>query len=256
MNDDGWQAQEVIAGSANGRWPANTVITHSPDCEQECVEGCPVLELDGQSGVSKSAGGRIGKKAQSSVTNVPAGQFEAGDPGYGDTGGASRYFTQTTYTEADYPAFLYYAKASKRERNAGLEGLEAKGKVFNGQSDTPAGNAPGSVEDKFSTKPQQNHHPTVKPVALMRHLIKLITPAGGTVLDPFLGSGTTAVAAVLEGFSWVGCELTEDYWPIIEGRVAWAMNHAVMVSSKAVLVSGAVTPDAPAEPPSEELTLF
>ena len=90
--------------------------------------------------------------------------------------------------------FFYCAKASKSERNAGLEGLP-------------------------------NFHPTVKPLALMRYLIKLVTPPGGIVLDPFLGSGTTAMAAVMEGFDWVGCEMTEDYWPIIEARVEWAKNQ-------------------------------
>ena len=65
----------------------------------------------------------------------------------------------------------------------------------------------------------------MKPLALMRYLVKLVTPPGGTVLDPFLGSGTTAVAAILEGFEWTGCEMTEDYWPIIEARVEWAQNE-------------------------------
>jgi len=68
-------------------------------------------------------------------------------------------------------------------------------------------------------------HPTVKPLALMRYLVKMVTPPGGTVLDPFLGSGSTAVAAILEGFDWIGCEMTEDYWPIIEARVQWAHNQ-------------------------------
>jgi site-specific DNA-methyltransferase (adenine-specific) len=97
--------------------------------------------------------------------------------------------------------------------------------VFNGQNAEPSGKAEGSVEDKFSTKPAQNFHPTVKPLALMRYLVKLVTPPAGTVLDPFLGSGSTAVACVLEGFEWVGCEMTEDYWPIIEARVQWAENQ-------------------------------
>jgi len=125
----------------------------------------------------------------------------------------------------DAGRFFYCAKASKSERNAGLEGLPEKGKVFNGQSGEPAGKAKGSVEDKFSTKPSQNFHPTVKPIALMRYLVKMVTPPGGTVLDPFLGSGSTAVAAILEGFDWIGCEMTEDYWPIIEARVQWAHNQ-------------------------------
>jgi DNA modification methylase len=56
----------------------------------------------------------------------------------------------------------------------------------------------------------------------MRHLVRLVTPPGGTVLDPFAGSGTTLVAAVLEGMNAIGCEMTDEYLPIIEGRVAWA----------------------------------
>ena len=56
----------------------------------------------------------------------------------------------------------------------------------------------------------------------MRWLCRLLTPKGGVVLDPFLGSGTTAVSAILEGFNAIGCEMTEDYYPIIQGRVNWA----------------------------------
>jgi site-specific DNA-methyltransferase (adenine-specific) len=67
-----------------------------------------------------------------------------------------------------------------------------------------------------------NHHPTVKPLALMRWLVRLVTPPGGVVLDPFAGSGTTLAAAVLEGFDAVGIEMTDEYLPIINGRVAWA----------------------------------
>ena len=71
-----------------------------------------------------------------------------------------------------------------------------------------------------------NKHPTVKPINLMRYLVRLVTPPNGTVLDPFLGSGTTAAAAILEGFRWTGCEMTDDYLPIITGRVAWAEKKA------------------------------
>ncbi len=92
----------------------------------------------------------------------------------------------------DAAQFFYCAKASKSERNAGL----------------PAG--------------ERSTHPTVKPLALMRYLVRLVTPPGGVVLDPFLGSGTTAVAAILEGHEWIGCEMTDEYWPIIDARVRWA----------------------------------
>ena len=113
--------------------------------------------------------------------------------------------------------FFYCAKASKSERNAGLERLPERN---NAERDgrTSGLNSAGHQKPTIS----QNFHPTVKPIALMRYLVKLVTPPNGTVLDPFLGSGTTAVAAILEGFNWMGCEMTEDYWPIIEARVAWA----------------------------------
>jgi len=87
--------------------------------------------------------------------------------------------------------FFYCAKANRTERSAGLE--------------------------------NQNLHPTVKPVALMRYLVRLVTPPNGTVLDPFAGSGTTLVATILEGLSPIGMEMTAEYLPIINGRVAWAL---------------------------------
>jgi site-specific DNA-methyltransferase (adenine-specific) len=66
---------------------------------------------------------------------------------------------------------------------------------------------------------RQNVHPTVKPTELMRHLVRLVTPTGGTVLDPFLGSGTTAIAAELEGFRWLGIEKEPEYVAIAEARL-------------------------------------
>ena len=112
--------------------------------------------------------------------------------------------------------FFYCAKASKSERNAGLGELPKQEQQGSYKFRTD-----GSLDGK-ETEPKANIHPTVKPISLMRYLVKLVTPPNGTVLDPFLGSGTTTVAAILEGFNWMGCEMTEDYWPIIEARVAWA----------------------------------
>lgn len=66
---------------------------------------------------------------------------------------------------------------------------------------------------------RENSHPTVKPIELMRHLIRLVTPPGGTVLDPFLGSGTTGLAAELEGFPWIGIEKEAEYVAIAEARL-------------------------------------
>ena len=74
--------------------------------------------------------------------------------------------------------------------------------------------------NKFETKPMQNHHPTVKPIALMRYLVRLTkTPTGGVVLDPFTGSGTTGIACVLEGREFIGLEREAEYIEIAEKRI-------------------------------------
>jgi len=120
--------------------------------------------------------------------------------------------------------FFYVARASKRDRNEGLGDLpdNVVGSFF-GNFEVP-GNKIGANPDK-PNQPGKNTHPTVKPTALMRYLIKLVTPAGGTVLDPFTGSGSTGKAALLDGYKFIGAELTEEYLPIIEGRLTWAQEN-------------------------------
>jgi DNA modification methylase len=213
---------ESTQDAPDGRWPANIVFTHAADCDGVCVPGCPVAALDQQSGVSKSskATGPKGRRPGSSNLGNTGGS--KGDPHpngeTADQGGASRFFTVTEWSELDAP-FRYVAKPGKKERNAGLDALPATRPVFGDDGGTYQG-----LSD--SKHPQANTHPTVKPVALMRWLVRLVTPPGGTVLDPFLGSGTTAVAAILEGVNWVGCEMTADYLPIITGRVNHAQKQA------------------------------
>jgi site-specific DNA-methyltransferase (adenine-specific) len=240
-----------------GRWPANLVFTHAADCEQvgatddtfggganatsgfvdgyesgdgftgktvkvpvwACADGCPVAELDGQSGTGKDGVAVQRNGGRQSIWGATNNAGSRPDAGYGGQGGASRFFTVTEWDlTADVPPFRYVAKPSKRERNAGLEGLPEKerGLPYQGMQNMDGG------RDRL----RQNHHPTVKPVALMRWLVRLVTPPGGTVLDPFAGSGTTLVAAVLEGFDAIGIEMTDDYLPIINGRVAWAEEQA------------------------------
>jgi site-specific DNA-methyltransferase (adenine-specific) len=128
-----------------------------------------------------------------------------------------------TKPETSAARFFYCAKASKAERNAGLEHLP---KQSAGIGDTrPSGdfNQRLGTNDK-PAQPVANHHPTVKPIDLMRYLIRLVTPPNGTVLDPFAGSGTTLVAAIHEHMNPIGIELTEEYWPIIEARTDHARN--------------------------------
>jgi DNA modification methylase len=202
-----------------GRWPANIVL-----------DGAAAAALDQQSGeASYNPKGTFGKQRGNQPTDTPAAFAVRKDGdgvfGYGDRGGASRFFTQADFGPDDWP-FVYQAKPSKRERNAGLDGLPeqpsatAQGMGITQVTANSWGDKDQTVYER--TTAHSNHHPTVKPVALMRHLVRLVTPPGGTVLDPFAGSGTTLVAAVLEGFDAIGCEMTDEYLPIIEGRVAWA----------------------------------
>jgi DNA modification methylase len=99
------------------------------------------------------------------------------------------------------------------DRNKGLEGFEIK-QTIGGGGLTSVGDAYGSIK-----APNQNFHPTIKPVALMRYLVRMITPPNGIVLDPFNGSGTTGVACKVEGFNYVGIELDAEYCKISEARI-------------------------------------
>lgn len=131
--------------------------------------------------------------------------------------------------EADESAarFFYVPKASKADREAGMEGAEPIHRV-NGNKWTDQdyrvtrGERPPSAE----SGPRCNHHPTVKPTDLMRYLCRLVTPPGGTVLDPFTGSGSTGRGAILEGFNFVGVEREAEYVEIARKRIGHeAANH-------------------------------
>lgn len=108
--------------------------------------------------------------------------------------------------------FFYCPKASKQERELGLDGLDDR--ILNRTN-------PGGMEHdpKWAPRIRKNNHPTVKPVALMQYLVRMVTPPGGTVLDPFTGSGSTGVAALQLGHQFVGCELNEEYLDIIHARL-------------------------------------
>ena len=123
--------------------------------------------------------------------------------------------------------FFYVAKPSRTERDEGLDHLPAStGGAATGREDGSAGlGNPRAGAGR--TGGSRNVHPTVKSVALMRWLCRLITPPGGVVLDPFAGSGTTGVAALAEGLSFVGCEQGggegDPYLPILLGRLQRAL---------------------------------
>jgi len=210
--------RNVRAEEPPGRWPANLVLTHAADCDDECATGCPVAELDAQSGVSTSTDRLRNNTAEAHNRTTSMGKSTSDwtSLGHNDTGGASRFFT---VTEWEAP-FRYVAKASKAEREAGLEHIKPvhrpNGNKWTDQDyRVTSGERPVSAE----SGPRRNTHPTVKPVGVMEWLVRLVTPPDGTVLDPFMGSGTTGVAAVAEGFRFVGIEKDADYLAIAHARI-------------------------------------
>jgi len=216
-NGKGTNSTTSEALTGQGRWPANVILTHSIECGPKCMPDCPAREIDQQSGHLHAAGTRS-KRPDDGPFKSGIKPLKKDENVINDSGGASRFYAQPEWARGDYLTSIYTPKAGKKERNAGLDGMpERKGGSMSGGAETREG--------KPTNHPvRANHHPTVKPVALMRYLIRLVTPPGGLVLDPFLGSGTTAVAAILEGYDWIGCEITAEYLPIIEARCANAMS--------------------------------
>lgn len=192
LNIDG---ARVGAGEGQGRWPAN--LMH--DGSDEVAAGFP----DSKDGVANPNstgkewhGQAIGGKAHS---------------GYGGGGSASRFF--------------YCAKASRADREEGCEQLPTRSgaEATERQEGTAGLNSPRAGAGR-TAEAVRNHHPTVKPTELMRYLIRLITPPGGTVLDPFMGSGSTGKAAMLEGATFRGCDLDPAYLAIAEARIRFGLQ--------------------------------
>ena len=114
--------------------------------------------------------------------------------------------------------FFYCAKASKRDRDEGLEAMQS--------GELRRVNSGGLEHDpRWAPIVRKNIHPTVKPMDLMRYLCRLVTPPGGLVLDPFTGSGSTGKSAVMEGFRFVGIELSPEYAAIARARIQHAVGY-------------------------------
>ncbi len=183
-----------------GRWPANLIHDGSEEvlaCFPDAPGQCGAVRPD--SGNGQKTTDIFGKFATNSNH----------DP-RGDVGSAARFF--------------YCAKASKEDREAGLEWLDERQFGFSGGANGAIGR--GEQYDEAQTiglnrvRKSRNHHPTVKPTDLMAYLCRLVTPKGGTVLDPFMGSGSTLKAAELEGFSAIGIDLDSEYCEIARKRIA------------------------------------
>ena len=202
--DGGWGTKKCITEEkTQGRFPANLIL----DGSDEVVSKFP------DSGKSTSSKGhfRKGNVVGDERTPTGAGQFRDGawvaGSLHNDSGSASRFF--------------YCAKASKAERNKGLEGFEKKQTTGGGGGIGDYKDDVNSASGKYGSEkaPSKNNHPTVKPVKLMQYLCRLITPKGGTILDPFMGSGSTGIGAKLEGFNFIGIELDPEYLKIAEARI-------------------------------------
>jgi hypothetical protein len=230
--------------NAAGRWPPHVLLTHHADCRcvgekrvkgsgfsrsrpprstgdvygehrpsefrdhadpdgletvaaWECVGGglCPVRVLDEQTAGLYRAGNKGGTAKNMAGYSEGWPSRQTMQPSYGDSGGASRFFPTFAWDEADFAPYLYCPKASRSDRGEG------------------------------------NTHPTVKPIKLCEWLVKLICPPGGTVLDPFAGSGSTLVAAIRKGFSAIGIEEDPEYLRIASKRIDEALASCGMTDT-------------------------
>lgn len=186
----GKQSGEIQFDGTQGRFPANLIHDGSDE----------VVELFPNSKSSNAVRKNNGKQDDKTY-----GKYNAVDSyGFTDSGSAARFF--------------YCAKASKAERNMGCEGLEEKERVDYGGFHSEKGLIENNRNPE-NRKPTTNNHPTVKPIALMEYLVKLVSRENATVLDPFLGSGTTGIACKNLDRNFIGIELDEDYLKIAEKRI-------------------------------------
>ena len=205
FRDDGWQPKDIEV-TVNGRFPSNVILTYDETDQEEVCGGMPTGGVNGT--VSKT---------YEDTSNI-YGDYKQKLPfeSYGDSGNASRYY--------------YCAKASQKDRDEGLEDFELQRKAGYGYDRGYMDAGEGMFKDRQTAK--RNTHPTVKPCELMQYLIRLVTPKGGIVLDPFNGSGSTGKACMYENrdrqadYSYIGIELTEEYLPIADARISVIANQA------------------------------
>lgn len=197
----GGAGHEYTGRTVQGRWPANVIH----DGSDEVVGLFPGAGSHGggKSGTSDGYHGRIKPGENACVRS---------------SGSAARFF--------------YCPKASKADRDEGCEGLARRTKRILGDGIPSAVNSDPRGMSGGGDRAARNHHPTVKPTALMRYLCRLVTPPGGVVLDPFTGSGSTGKAAILEGFRFIGIEREAEYVEIAKARIGAAEAGAGPLFSK------------------------
>ena len=196
--------EKVEHAQTLGRFPANIIF----DEEAGKI-------LDEQSGLDRGQKGVVsGNEPSHTKKNAIYGDYSMVDGKYAEPkdsgGGASRFF--------------YCPKTSKTDRNEGLDDFEEKSRSDANKMMGKSGNfKTGSGNDR--TTEFKNNHPTVKPTDLMLYLIRMVTPKGGTTLDPFMGSGSTGKAAVRGGFDFIGIEREEEYMKIAQARIDYEQKN-------------------------------
>ena len=210
MDDNRKPSWKEYEKTVTGRFPANTILTYDESDFNEVCGGFPDTKS-----WSKMTFGSV-RKAQPDNTyqlwfTKKENSWQTAPDNYWDSGSASRYF--------------YCAKASKRDRDEGLGTFADDNSGFLSQDTTSA-----NVPMNRSNNPKKNFHPTVKPCDLMQYLVRLVTPNGWTVLDPFNWSGSTWKAVMYENkdrhknYKYIWIELTDEYLPIAKARIEYVIN--------------------------------
>lgn len=208
--EGGWKVMKGDREIPDGRFPANVILTYDNENYDEVCGGFP----NSGSGNYKEPYNYAGKEYDNKETYMFNGDKSQSPSNYNDNGSASRYF--------------YCAKASRRDRDEGLEDFELVTRSDRNPELETANN-----QFNRSGIPRKNFHPTCKPVDLMKYLVRLVTPKGGTILDCFNGSGSTGKAVMSENYDrnsnykYIGVELTEEYLPIAKSRIEYAITHSL-----------------------------
>jgi site-specific DNA-methyltransferase (adenine-specific) len=196
-----------------GRWPSNLIH----DGSEEVLAGFPP-------DASVSRPPRTIVRGTRDPENIYGGQTNAkGTCGLdrNDSGSAARFF--------------YCAKATRADREEGLSELAEQLFGMGNAAAAARGEEYHSQNSGMNnTKVRRNVHPAVKPTSLMRYLVRLVTPPGGLVFDPFMGSGSTAKAAALEGCRFIGSDDNPRYYPIACARAAWAAQQGHLFAEAAL----------------------
>ena len=223
--DDNWKPSgKEYEKEVDGRFPANVILTYDDTDEAEVCAGFPKSKSSGGSGSVNDFSAYSGSMMNTS-NRKGKNRRKENDTQYAiDEGSASRYF--------------YCAKASRRDRDEGLGEFQNQYMAFSNQAKAELkrgntefkGNPDNPLHYANSVSVRKNIHPTVKPTDLMQYLIRLVTPNGGVVLDPFNGSGSTGKAVMFEnqdrnkGYKYIGIEMTEEYLPIAKARIEFGIN--------------------------------